>query len=147
MVNAIHRKYDGEAFFTITLNSLANNACRCSTKVTNSNNRKGAIITIGVTSGTSAPTSGQVCEVYILRDTGTSATDNWAGSDAAFTPINAKGIGAIENDGSTSKLFVLEFVVEPLSPAFGIAVFNKFGTALATTGNGAAYITYYDEIQ
>lgn len=152
MVNPILTPFESEGTFTITLASLADGAGRSSSKITNSGEFPAALITVKITSGTSAPTANRTYKVYLLRDVGTLATDGWAGSDAAFTPQNAKVIGQIKVTASTSTAFYIDIDTSdfgPLGPEWGIAIYNDSGAALhSTAGNHEAhYRYYYPEVQ
>jgi hypothetical protein len=152
MVNAILTPFESEGTFTITVASLANGAGRSSAKITNSGEFPAAIITVKLTSGTTAPTLNRTYKVYLLRDAGTLATDGWGGTDAAFTPENAKVIGQIKVTATASKAFYIDIDTSdfgPLGPEWGIAIYNDSGQALhSTAGNHSAhYRYYYPEVQ
>lgn len=152
MVSEIRTKDGSENSISITLASLANNAGRCSASISNSTDQPAAIVSLKITSGSSAPNAGAVYRVYLLRDTGTLADDGWAGSDAAFTPLNAPLLGTIEVTASASTAFYGIFDTSPLGPlgpTWGIAIYNASGQALdSTEGNHAKYYFYYvPEIQ
>jgi len=152
MANAILPKFDSEGSFTITLASLANGAGRSSAKITNSNDRPAAIITLKIRSGGTAPTLNRTYKIYLLRDAGTIATDGWGGTDAAFTPVNAKVIGQIKVTASTNTDFYIDIDTSdfgPLGEEWGIAVYNDSGQALnGTEANHAyKYKYYYPEVQ
>ena len=124
---------DTEGDFTITLNAttLAIGVGRCSDSEANSDNRKSGMIGVKITTGT-APTAG-CYTIYLLRDAGTVKSDGWAGSDAAFVPVNAKILGTIQvtNDADTafSEVFDTRNVVEHLGVNFGIAIINDTNQA------------------
>lgn len=150
MVNPILLKQDGEDSLTITLASLADTTGQSSAKETNSDDRPAALVTVKLVSGGSAPTAGDVAEVYLLRDTGSAATDNWPGTNAAFTPENAYNLGSIVFTATTAKTFVKEFdtsVAGPLGEEWGIAIVNNSGAVLAASGNAIYFKYHYPEIQ
>lgn len=150
MANEIQAKFDSEGSFTITLGSLANGSGRSSASVDNSTNqRPAAMVSFAIKAGT-APTSGRVYEVYLLRDLGTVASDNWGGTDAAITPRNAYCLGSIEVDPTLNATVYKEFsthVAGPLGPTWGIAIVNNSGQTLNASGHSAKYRYYIPEIQ
>jgi len=152
VANAVARKIDATAAFTITLASLAAAAARQSTLLTNSNNRPGALVFVSLMSNGSAPTANKVYEVYLIRGDGTTRDDNAGSSDAAITIENAALLGTIVVTASTNKAFYGVFdtgVLGPLGSEWGIAIKNATDQALNATGGNhrAAYEYYYDEIQ
>lgn len=154
MPNEIQAKFDAVANFTITLASLANNAARQSTMITNTLQRPAALIYLRIQSGGSAPTAGAIYEVYLLRgdSSGTYRTDGAGASDAAITIENAQLIGSIVVTANTNKNFYGDFDTWPLGPLgyqWGIAVRNTSGQSLnGTEGNHIKeYGTYLPEVQ
>ena len=152
MANAILTKFGSENTFTITLASLASGAGRSSSSVTNGYDLPAAMVSVKITSGSSAPTAYYSYVVYLLRDVGTIADDGWGGSDAAFTPENSQVLGSIIVTNDASKAFYGIFdtaPLGPLGPTWGIAVYNGTDYAINSTGsNHAAYYRYYyPEIQ
>ena len=152
MANAVARKVDATAAFTITLASLAAAAARQSTLLTNSNNRPGALVFVKLTSSGSAPTAGRVYEVYLIRGDGTVRDDGAGASDAAITIENAALLGTIVVTNNASKAFYGVFdtgALGPLGSEWGIAIKNAADQALDSTGGNhrVAYEYYYDEIQ
>jgi len=146
MANEIRTKDVAEAAFTTTMASLAAAAGRSSAAITNTNDQPAALISVTVYSGT-APTAGGCYTIYLLRDTGTIATDGWGGSDAAFTPVNAPILGTlvVTNDANTAFSGVFDTApFGPLGPTFGIAIENNTDQAVhATEGNSVEYYNYY----
>lgn len=152
MANAILTKFGSEGSFTITLASLANGAGRSSAKITNSSDYPAAIVSFKLSSGTTAPTVNRTYKVYLLRDNGTIASENWAGTDAAITIENAILIGQIKVTATASKAFYIEIDTSdfgPLGEEWGIAIYNDSGQALNTLGANhlAKYKYYYPEVQ
>lgn len=153
MANEIPTKDIAEGSFTITLASLANNAGRSSASISNSSDYPAAIVSLKIRSGGTTPTADTVYQVYLLRDTGTIASDGWGGSDAAFTPLNAVLMGTIKVTADINTDFYgADFDTSdfgPLGPTWGIAIYNASGQALnATEGNHAKhYIYYVPEVQ
>jgi len=147
MANEIRTSMAAEAAFTTTTASLAAAAGRSSAAITNSNNAPAALISVKITTGGSAPTAGRCYTVYLLRDTGTIASNGWAGTDAAFTASNAPILGTIVVTASTATAFYGIFDTAPfgpLGPTFGIAIVNNTDQAASTTeGDHAEYYNYY----
>lgn len=156
MANAILRKFDAKTAFTITAASLATATARQSTMVADSTNRPGAMVYARLKSGAVAPTAGTTYDVYLLRGddaaSSTYRTDGAGASDAAITVENAALLGSIVVTATAAKNFYGEWdtaPLGPLGPEWGIAVFNRSGQALSTTGSDhlLEYAYYYDEVQ
>ena len=153
MVTPITKPFDSEGTFIITLASLADAAGRCSDAEANASDYPAAKITIKLTSdGASAPDDMSVCTVYLLLDPGTIASDGWAGSDAAFTPLNSFILGTLLFTDDANTAFYGVFDTEKfgaIGPSFGIAIVNDSGQALHSTGGNhlCHYKLYYPEIQ
>lgn len=147
MANEIRTKDISESTFTITLASLADGSARSSSSITNSNDYPAALVALRIQSGSTAPDADSAYIVYLLRDTGTVATDGWGGSDASFTPVNAKPLGHIRVTANTNTNFYGVFDTSPhgpLGPTWGIAIANESGQALnSTEGNHQKYYVYY----
>lgn len=152
MANEIRTKDIASAAFTITLASLANGSGRQSTLISNSSDYPAAIVYLKITSGGSAPTAGNVYEVYLLRSDGTIADDGAGASDAAITIENAPLLGTIVVTANAAKAFYGVFdtsALGPLGPTWGIAVKNSSGQALSTTegDHDYNYSYYVPEVQ
>lgn len=124
-----------QADLTITLASLANGSGRAATAVDNTTNLYlSADIRVQVkTSGTSA--TGYV-SVYLIRsEDGTEYDDDFAGSDAAYTPINALLLGTINTPAtaSYSKVFDTGELGLTLPAKWSIGIVNSSGNALTAT--------------
>jgi len=124
-----------QADLTITLASLANGSGRASTAVDNTSNLYiSADVRVQVkTSGTSA--TGYV-SVYLIRsEDGTEFDDEFAGSDGAYTPINALLLGTILTPAtaSYSKVFDTAELGLTLPAKWCIGVVNSSGNALTGT--------------
>lgn len=151
MVSEIQTKDISEANFSISLApggvGLANNTGRSSAKITNTNNYPAALVNFRIKSGSVAPTAGKAYFIYLLRDTGTIATDGWGGTDASFTPENAPVIGSIRVTGTANKNFYGDFDTAeaegPLGPEWGVAVYNKSGQSISNTEGDHAYTYVY----
>jgi hypothetical protein len=154
--NEIRTKTLAKAAFTLTLASLANNVARQSAMIANSNNYPAAMVYLRIRSGASAPTSGQVYEVYLIRgddaSSSTYRTDGAGAGDAAITIENAQLLGTIVVTNTANKNFYGEFdtaPLGPLGPEWGIAVRNASGQALSSTeaDHYKGYVYYVPEAQ
>lgn len=152
MANEIRTKDITEGSFTITLASLADGSGRSSASISNSSDYPAALVSMKIRSGGTAPTADTSYLIYLLRDTGTLASDGWGGSDAAITILNSTLMGTIKVTANTNTDFYGIFDTSdfgPLGPTWGIAVQNESGQALnSTEGNHAKhYIYYVPEVQ
>lgn len=141
----IKQKLGSSAALSITLASLADGAGRCSTAIDNSTVQAvSADVYVKIkTAGTMATPNNLL--VYLVRsEDGTNFDDAFAGSDAAFTPINATLIGIISapTTGTTYQAVLNTEVAGNLPRKYAIAIFNDTGAALdSTAGNHAVTIT------
>jgi len=129
--------------FTITLGDLADGSAWSSAAVSNTaNGYKEAIISVEITSHASnAPDVGSTFDVYLLQSDDDMSDaimdDNWAGTDASITLLNAQFLGSIEvtADANTEfrGIFHSRDAVEALGPEWGIAILNNTGEAIHTT--------------
>lgn len=134
-MSSIKTALNTAADLTITLASLANGSGRASTA---RDNTSGLYLSADVrvqvkTSGTSA--TGYV-SVYLLRsEDGTEYDDEFAGSDAAYTPINALLLGTINTPAtaSYSKVFDTAELGLSLPAKWAIGIVNSSGNALTGT--------------
>jgi len=157
MANEIKDKFGTSSALSITLASLANSSGRQSTLVDNSSVRyQDVLVFVNVkNSSSAAPNSYSTVEVYLIRsdnDATTEHRDDGAGtSDAALTPLNAQLIGALRNKGSPSAGDVLKgsFIVHRPGPEWGIAIFNRTGQSLDSTGSNhwVRYVGVNTEVQ
>ena len=157
MANEVKTKNITKATFTITLASLADNAGRSSLAINNATTKyPAALIYLSlVASGT--PTADKTYDIYLLRGNDPASsdwrTDAWAGTDAAFTPVNAALLGQIITTATASGTFRKAFDTSPLGPLgpeWGIGVYCNGvggGGALAAGGHYAGYVNYVPEIQ
>ena len=150
MANDVKIAEQALANFTITLASLASGSAEQSTMITNTSpSYPAALVMLIIESGT-APTAGQVYEVYLLRAdaAGTYRTDGAGASDAAISIVNAQLLGTITvtNNGNTK--FYGDFdtaILGPLGPSWGIAIKNQSGQSLnSTEGNHTKEYIYYN---
>jgi hypothetical protein len=156
MANEIKDKLGTSTALTITLASLADGAGRQSTLVDNATARfQETLIYVKCKMGSSAPNANSIVEVYLLRgdrDAGTEHLSDGAGtSDAALTPLNSQIIGALRNKAAPAAGDVLygEFLVHRPGPKWGIALFNRSGQALDSTGSNhwVRYVGITPEVQ
>jgi hypothetical protein len=124
-----------QADLTITLASLASGSGRASTAVDNTSDLYiSADVRVKVTtSGTSA--TGYV-SVYLLRsEDGTSYDDAFAGSDAAYTPVNALLLGTVLTPATSTyhKTFDTAELGLTLPAKWAIGIVNSSGNALSAT--------------
>lgn len=152
MPNEIKSKFGTPTALTITLASLANAAGRASTLVDNTTAKAGKVLIEVMVKSNGTPTAGRTYDVYLIRsdNDGTAhVSDGFAGSDAAFTPVNAKPIGSIRCAGSASEVSYGEFIVRDPGPKFAVAVYNNSGQALTATGGDhrVRYMNITDEVQ
>lgn len=153
MTNEIRIKDITEASFSIALQSLADGSGRSSASISNSNDYPAALISLRIRSGGTAPTADTSYLVYLLRDTGTLASDGWGGTDAAFTPLNAKLLDTIKVTANINTDFYGVDIdtsdFGPLGPTWGIAIQNESGQALNGTeaNHIKKYIYYVPEVQ
>ena len=135
----LKQTYNTSGTGTLTIASLANGSGRCSTAI---DNTSGVYITADIglkiktnAAGTSA--TGYV-SVYLVRSyDGTSYDDAFAGTDAAFTPVNATLIGtinAVANATTYYKTIDLAELGLTLPKKWAIAIVNSSGAALDSTG-------------
>ena len=162
MPTSILDKFGTSTAFTITLNSLANftgTNGRQSTMIDNSSAKAhAALIHVKVTNNAAvAPTANSTIDVYLIRankhsspdvidDTAGASDATWPGDSSAG--INAEFLGSLVNgSGGTSDVLQKTFLAEYLGPSWGIAVINRSGQALHSSGNAAYYETVDAEIQ
>lgn len=131
---------------TITLASLANGSGRASTAIDNSSGLYlSADIRVKVkTSGTSAT---GYAEVYLIRsEDGTNFTDSFAGTDAAYTPVNAILLGIISTPATATyeKIFDTAELGLTLPAKWAVGVVNRTGNALTSTA-GDHSVTYREK--
>jgi len=143
---SIKQSFNTAGTATITLASLANGSGRASTAIDNTSGLYiSADVRVKVT--TSATSATGYVSVYLLRsEDGTNYDDSFAGSDAAYTPINAILLGTILTPATAT--YVRTFDTAELGitlPAkWAIGIVNSTGNALhATAGNHS--VTYREK--
>ncbi len=129
------QNFIGNVAATITLASLANGSGRASTAIDNSSDLAiSADIRVKIkTSGTSAT---GYASVYLIRsDDGTNFDDAFAGTDGAYTPINAILLGTIATPATATYVKVFDTAELGLSLPlkYCIGIVNSTGNALTAT--------------
>jgi hypothetical protein len=107
------------------------------------------------TDTTTAPDADAICEVYLLRGdadaTSEHITDGAGASDAAMTVLNAPLVGVVRTKSSPAAGDVLygEFLVHRPGPKWGVAIVNRSGQALSSTGSDhwVRYVGLNPEVQ
>ena len=126
---------------TITIASLANGSGRAMTAVDNTTNLfLSADIGLKIKSAAAATSATGYVSVYLIRSyDGTSYDDAYAGSDAAFTPVNSLLLGTINvvaNATTYYKVFDTAELGLTLPRKWAIGIVNSSGAALdSTAGN------------
>lgn len=137
----IKQTYQTSDTLTLTIASLANGSGRCSTALDNTSNLDiSADIGLKIKSAAASTSATGYVSVYLVRSyDGTSYDDAFAGTDAAFTPVNALLLGTINvvaNATTYYKTFDTAELGLTLPKKWAIAIVNSSGAALdSTTGN------------
>lgn len=139
MPSEVKAKFSTSADLTISLASLASSTAgvgRQSTIVDNTTDKWQRIhlyakVTVGTT-----PTANRSIRFYLIKtDNDAYSTDNAGASDAGITIDNARYIGAIFVDATTSNVaYYGDFEIENPGPKWGIIVVQDTGVALHATG-------------
>lgn len=126
---------------TITIASLANGSGRAMTAVDNTTNLYiSADIGLKIKTGASGTSTTGKVDVYLIRSyDGTSYDDAYAGSDAAYTPVNALYLGYINTVANATTYYKVFDTAEmglTLPRKWAIGIVNNSGAALdSTAGN------------
>ena len=137
----IKQAFGTPATMTKTFASLANGSGRAATAIDNSSNKFiSADVRVKVKTGASGVSATGYVAVYLIRsEDGSSYDDGFAGSDAAFTPVNATLLGiisAVANATTYQKVFDLAALGITLPEKWSIGILNNSGAALdSTEGN------------
>lgn len=129
---------------TLTLASLANNAARQSTEVTNSTDLYlDALVMLKIKTGASGTSAASHVAIYAYStvDDGTTRSENAGASDAPITltdPPNVRFLGAINcptvSTTYTGGPFSIARAFDGVLPArWGIVVMNRSGSTLSAT--------------
>lgn len=135
---SIKNAYETADTPTITLASLANASGRGSNAIDNTSNKDLlAKVFLQIKTGASGVVASGYVSVYLIGSAdGTNYDDSFAGSDAAYTPVNARLVGyisAVANATTYQKTFNLEDQGIELPQKFAIGVYNNTGAAFDTT--------------
>jgi hypothetical protein len=126
---------------TITIASLANAGGRASTAIDNTTNLfVSADIGLKIKTNASGTSATGYVSVYLIRSyDGTSYDDAYAGSDAAYTPVNALFLGNISTVANATTYYKVFDTAEyglTLPRKWAIGIVNNSGAALdSTAGN------------
>ena len=131
---------------TITIASLANGSGRAATAVDNTSAKAvSADIRVKIKTAAAATSATGYVSVYLIRsDDGTNYEDAFAGSDAAYTPVNALLLGtinAVANATTYTKVFDTAELGLTLPQKFSVAIVNSSGASLDGTA-GSHAVTY-----
>lgn len=143
------------AFTNLTMNSMAvftGANGQQADLIDNSAGHHGAAIHVKITNNTgAAPTAYSGVEVYLIRANKFSSPDvidDAAGTGGTTYPadasagINAEHLGTVRNGtGGTGDVIEKTFIAENLGPAWTIALLNKTGQILHSSGHAAYYET------
>lgn len=141
---SIKTAYQSADTLTITIASLANGSGRASTALVNTSNLDiSADVGVKITTGGTSATG--YVSVYLIRSyDGTSYDDAFAGSDAAYTPVNALLLGTIATPATATyyKVFDTAELGLTLPQKWAIGIVNSTGNTLsATAGNHEIKVT------
>lgn len=137
----IKQAYNTSGTATLTIASLANGSGRCSTAIDNTSGLyTSADIGLKIKTNASGTSATGYVSVYLVRSyDGTTYTDGFGGTDAAFTPVNALLLGtinAVANATTYYKTFDTAELGLTLPKKWAIAIVNSTGAALdSTAGN------------
>jgi hypothetical protein len=142
----IKNAYETADTMTITLASLANNTGRAGTAIDNTGNKDiTAKVFVRVRTGSSGVSSTGYVSVWLISSAdGTNYEDGFGGTDAAYTPVNARLLGYLSttaNSTTYQKVFNLDELGIELPQKFSIGIYNASGAALdSTAGNHAVIV-------
>lgn len=134
---------------TITIASLTNGSGRAATAIDNSSGLYlSADIRVKIKTAAASTSATGYVSVYLIRsEDGTNYDDAFAGSDAAYTPVNALLLGTI-NAVANSTTYVKTFDTAELGlslPAkWSIGLVNSTGATLSATA-GDHSLTYREK--
>ncbi len=142
---SIKQAYESTDTLTITLASLATASGRASTAVDNTTNKDPwAKVFVKIKTGASGVSATGTVNVYLIGSAdGTNYDDSFAGTDAAYTPVNAKLLGyltANANATTYTKTFNLEDLGVELPQKFAIGIYNATGAAFDSTAGNLAVL-------
>lgn len=136
---SIKTAYQSADTLTITIASLANGSGRASTALVNTSNLDlSADVGVKIKTNAAGTSATGYVSVYLIRSyDGTSYDDAFAGSDAAYTPVNALLLGtinAVANATTYYKTFDTAELGLTLPSKWAIGIVNSTGAALDSTG-------------
>ena len=138
MASSIKQALGTQADLTITLASLANGSGRAATAVDNTSNLYlSSDIRVKIKTAAAATSATGYLSVYLIRsEDGTDYDDAFAGSDAAYTPVNALLLGtinAVANATTYHKVFDTAELGLSLPAKWSVGIVNSSGAALDGT--------------
>lgn len=138
MANQILAEHGSRTQMTITLSEMASSTAgvgQQSTIVANTDNFQIVHVFVKVTVGTT-PTIDTNIYVYLIKGDGTNRSDAAGATDADWTVINARKLGVIRVNATSSDIpYYGEFVVYNPGLQWGIGIVHDTGTNLeAETG-------------
>lgn len=137
----IKNEFNTAADLTITIASLANGSGRAATARDNSTGKYlSADVRVKIKTNAAGTSATGFVSVYLIRsEDGTDYDDAFAGSDAAYTPVNALLLGtinAVANATTYHKVFDTAELGLSLPAKWSIGIVNSTGAALdSTAGN------------
>lgn len=143
---SIKTSYQSADTLTITIASLANGSGRASTALDNTSNKDiSADIGVKIKTNAAGTSATGYVSVYLIRSyDGTSYDDAFAGSDAAYTPVNALLLGTINTVANATTYYKTFDTAElglTLPSKWAVAIVNSSGAALdSTAGNHEAKV-------
>lgn len=128
---------------TITLASLANGSGRAGTAIVNTSTLAiSADIEVLIKTNAAGTSATGYVSVYLIRSAdGTTYDDSFAGTDAAYTPVNAILLGtinAVANATSYVKIFDTAELGLSLPQKWSIGIVNSSGAAFDSTAGNLA---------
>jgi hypothetical protein len=141
----IKNAYETADIMTITLASLANGSGRAGTAIDNTGNKDiTAKVFVKIKTGASGVSPTGYVSVWLISSVdGVNYDDGFGGTDAAYTPVNARLIGYLSTTANATtyqKTFNLEDQGIELPPKFSIGIYNNSGAALDSTASNHAVI-------
>ena len=140
------QNFGTSAAATITIASLANAGGRASTAIDNSTTKcTSADIFVKIKTAAASTSATGYVDVYLVRsEDGSTYDDAFAGTDGAYTPVNATKIGiisAVANSTTYQAVFNTAMFGE-LPRKFCVGLVNNTGATLsATAGDHAVTVT------
>lgn len=153
MANEIRLKIISGSNFDIDLGGLSTGSAKQANFLSNTNNYPAAIISAKLRSGAVQPTSGLMCEFYLIRqDQAGNRTDGAALGKGSITINNASLIGTMRFINTADTPFYGDFDTGPVGPLgefWTVAVRNNTGQSLDTDNSDheVRYIYYVPEVQ